>query len=45
MTRKSPISFEGLFILNCEMQHMYMCYDQYQCCHVSLNISIIGLNI
>jgi len=37
----------GIFILPCEMQHIYTCYDQRRICHVglSLNVIITVLNI
>jgi len=38
---QSPM--KGVFILPCEMQHAYRCYDQRLFCHVSLNVIIIIL--
>ena len=35
----------NVFLLPCEMQHMYTCYDQRRFCHVSLNVIIRILNI
>jgi len=37
--------FKDVFILPCEMQHTYTCYDQNRFCHVSWKIVIIVLNI
>ena len=36
---------KGVFILLCEMQHTYTCYDQRRFSHVGLNVITIVLNI
>jgi len=35
----------SIFIMPCEMQHAFTCYNQRQLCHVSLNIIIIVFDI
>ena len=40
---QSPV--KSVFILPCEMQHTYTCYDQRRFCNVSLNVIVIVLNI
>ena len=36
---------KGVFILLCEMQHTYTCYDQRRFSHVGLNVITFVLNI
>ena len=36
---------KGVFILLCEMQHTYTCYDQRRFTHVGLNVITIVLNL
>jgi len=46
MTSKSSESpLKGVFMLACEMQQTYTCYDQHRFCHVSLKVIIIVSNI
>jgi len=45
MTKNHQSPLKSVFMLPCEMQHTYTCYDQRRFCHVSLNAIIIVLNI